>query len=216
VWAVHFEILTEDQSSKIAMDILIPKLLGNDVTYRIHPYKGIGRLPRDLHTTDDPSKRQLLNQLPRLLRGYGNTPDSGTIVVICDLDDRDKQSFLTELQQVLDACDPKPKALFCLAIEEFEAWYLGDYNAIRAAYPKAKDAVLRNYKNASICGTWECLADAVYNGGRKALKKRGWRSVGEEKSMWAKMITPHMDVENNQSPSFTEMQTRLRDAVQSA
>jgi hypothetical protein len=211
---MHFEILTEDQSSKVALEILIPKLLGDNVTYKIHSYRGIGRLPRDLKPNSDPSKRQLLDQLPRLLRGYGKTPNSGIIVVICDLDDRNKQEFLTELQQVLSACDPEPQVLFCLAIEEFEAWYLGDLNAVRAAYPKAKETVLHGYRNDSICGTWERLADAVYKGGNRALNRKGWMSVGEQKSIWAKMISPHMDVDKNQSPSFINMRTQLRGAVQ--
>jgi len=37
---VHFEFLLEDQSSEKAMNILIPKLLGDEVTYRTHPYQG--------------------------------------------------------------------------------------------------------------------------------------------------------------------------------
>ena len=35
---MHFEFLTEDQSSARAMEILIPKVLGDAITFRIHPY----------------------------------------------------------------------------------------------------------------------------------------------------------------------------------
>jgi hypothetical protein len=91
---------------------------------------------------------------------------------------------------------------FCLAIEEGEAWLLGDIPAVKQAYPKAKGAVLQTYENDSICGTWELLADAVYEGGAKALKDKGWMAVGVEKSRWASEITPLMDVAGNKSPSF--------------
>ena len=207
---MHFEFLTEDQSSGKAMEILIPKLLGNETTFRIHPYKGIGRISKNLRPKSDANKRILLDQLPKILSGYGRTPQSGIIVIICDLDDKDKQQFLSELQGILDACEPKPKTWFCLAIEEFEAWYLGDLIAIRKAYPYAKNAFLNSYVSDSICGTWELLADAVYKGGSKKLTKKGWQAIGEQKSVWAETISPHMNVNENNSPSFNEMYTKLQ------
>ena len=211
---MHFEFLTEDQSSRIAMDVLIPKLLSDKITYRIHSYKGIGRIPKGLRPKSDASKRILLDQLPKILRGYGRNPYCGNIVIVCDLDDNDKQQFLSELHGILGVCDPKPSTLFCLAIEEFEAWYLGDLNAIRTAYPQAKNTVLNSYINDSICGTWELLADAVYKGDHLLLLKKGWQAVGEQKSIWAKTISPFMIVENNISPSFMEMCSQLRSVVQ--
>ena len=105
----------------------------------------------------------------------------------------------------------QPDARFCLAIEEGEAWLLGDLAAIRAAYPHAKTSVLNGYVNDSICGTWECLADAVYRGGAAALKKKGRHAVGREKSAWAENIPPHMNVEKNNSPSFAYFREKLRE-----
>jgi hypothetical protein len=210
---MHFEFLTEDQSAGNAMEILIPKMLGNEVTYRIHPYKGIGRIPKGLHPKTDASRRILLDQLPKILRGYGNSPESGVVVIICDLDDNNKKQFLSELNKILNSCNPKPDARFCLAIEEFEAWYLGDLAAVRKANPKARNNILIGYKNNNICGTWELLADAVYKGGKIELMKKGWQAVGEQKSIWAKTITPHMNVEENISPSFNEMYTQLRNVI---
>jgi len=207
---MHFEFLTEDQSSGRALDILIPKILGDEITFRVHHYKGIGHIPKGLHPKSDASKRILLDQLPKILRGYGRTPYIGIIVVICDLDDKDKQQFLSELYGIRDACQPKPTTLFCLSIEEFEAWYLGDLNAVRKAYPYAKNAVLNRYIKDSICGTWELLADAVYKGGHQELSKKGWQTVGKQKSIWAETISPHMNVEENLSPSFNEMLSQLR------
>jgi hypothetical protein len=208
----HFVFLTEDISGKRAMDILIPKLLGDEITYKVYSYKGIGRIPSGMRPKTDASKRILLDQLPKVLNGYGSVPNSGTIVVICDLDDKNKADFLFQLEGMLDGCRHKPeKVLFCVAVEEFEAWYLGDLDAIKSAYPKAKDNILRNYTNDSICDTWELLADAIHDGGHKNLKKRGWQAIGEEKSVWASKISPYMDVEKNMSPSFIEMRDKLRD-----
>ena len=209
---MHIEILIEDQSSCIAMEALAAKLLdlGDGNTFRIHPYRGIGRIPEGLKPKTDASKRILLDRLPQLLKGYGKNPFYETVIIICDLDDRDKESFLLELNSLADSISQKPKTLFVLSIEEFEAWYLGDIEAIRKAYPAAKLNVLSQYKNDSICGTWEVLADAVYKGGSDALKRKGWQAVGEQKSVWAKKITPFMDINRNSSPSFNEMRVKLK------
>jgi hypothetical protein len=213
---MHLIFHIEDQSGAKAMEILIPKMFGSEVTHKIHWYRGSGRLPDGLKPGTDASKRILLDQLPKILRGYSKTPNYGTVVIICDLDNKNKEKFLSELQDLSNLCNPKSKVFFCLAIEEFEAWYLGDLKAVREAYPKAKNKVLNNYKNDEICGTWEVLADAVYPGGSKKLKKEVWNAAGEQKSVWAETISPHMNVDNNRSPSFNEMYAQLKDAVTSA
>ena len=214
---MHFEILVEDPSGKRALDILMPKILGDQHTFKVINYRGIGRIPRNLRSRTDASKRLLLDQLPRLLRGYGSTFDgyppsySAAVIVVCDLDDKCLKTFRRELFAVLNACSPKPETRFCIAVEEGEAWLLGDIPALKAAYPKAKGDVLNGYQNDVICGTWELLADAVSSGGSSALRKKGWQAVGREKSDWAEIIAPHMDVDANASSSFRYFRDKLRD-----
>ncbi len=210
---MHIEILVEDSSGAKLLEILIPRVIGRQGkphTWRIHPYKGIGRLPHDLSPQADPAKRALLNQLPRLLAGYGKTLHIDAVVVVLDSDKRDCGGFLTELKALLVQCDPAPNALFRLAIEEMEAWYLGDRQALLAAYPKAKKGALNLYQQDSICGTWELLADVVYPGGSAAIRKAGWPLPGQLKHVWAEKIGPLLDVENNQSPSFCKLRDGLR------
>ncbi len=162
-------------------------------------------------------KRILLDNLPRLLVGYGKSwyQGYGAVIVVCDLDDKCLKSFRTELVALLNQCNPQPETRFCIAIEEGEAWFLGDIPAIKQAYPKAKNAVLTTYINDSICGTWQKLADAVYNGGYQSLKEQGWVTVGKEKSTWAEKITPYMDIDNNLSPSFNYFVRKLRELAKS-
>jgi hypothetical protein len=152
--------------------------------------------------------KTLLQDLPRQLRAYGKTYDGyggaykAVMFVVCDLDDRCLKEFREQLLGMLDACNPRPDTRFCIAIEECEAWLLGDIPAVKTAFPKAKETVIQDYKNDSICGTWELFANAVFKGGAALLKKKGWQAVGMEKSRWAESITPYMDVEKNESPSF--------------
>jgi hypothetical protein len=214
---MHFEILVEDQSGKKMLDVLVPKIIGSEHTFFVHSYKGIGRIPKDLRGKTDPKKRILLDQLPRLLSGHGKTfanwPSDcrGAVIVICDLDDKCLKAFRRELLDLLSACNPQPETRFCIAIEEGEAWFLGDIPAIKKAYPRAKDSVLNAYENDSICGTWETLADAVCSGGSNALALLGYQGEGHEKSKWAETITPHMSIEMNNSPSFCYFRNKLRE-----
>ena len=216
---MHFEVLVEDQSGKKALDILIPKIIGDQHTFRVIEYRGIGHVPKNLKSSTDVSNRLLLDQLPKLLRGYGKTfaaypPDyPAAVILVCDLDDKCLKIFRQDLFTILNACNPKPETRFCIAIEEGEAWLLGDIPAIKAAYPKAKDNVLSRYKNDAICGTWELLADAVYRGGANELKKKGRIAIGQEKSIWAERIAPHMDVAINASPSFCYFQKKIRELI---
>jgi hypothetical protein len=153
---MHIEILVEDQSEKAFLDIAVERMILMDHTFKVHPYKGIGRIPKNLGKSGDASKRILLDQLPRLLRGYGAAfakypaDYKAAVIVVCDLDDQDLREFCADLISILNACSPKPNAFFCLAIEEGEAWLLGDLPAIIKAYPNARQRVLNDYVNDSI------------------------------------------------------------------
>jgi hypothetical protein len=216
---MHLEILVEDQSGKKALEILVPKIIGDDHTFKVYAYRGIGRIPRNLRPGSDASKRILLDQLPRLLQGYGRTFNNypsgyrAAVIVVCDLDDQCLRTFREELQSVLESSYPKPTTRFCIAIEEGEAWFLGDIPAVKIAYPDADGTVLASYRNDEICGTWEKLADAVYPGGSKALSAKGWQATGEVKSNWSESIAPLMDLSHNASPSFNYFQKKLRELV---
>jgi hypothetical protein len=204
---VHFEVLVEDVSGAIMLEAFLEKILGpigQQHTYRIHPYKGIGRLPKNLRGKADPTRRILLEQLPRVLRGYGRSLQYGeaAVIIVVDSDDNVCTAFKEDLVAVLNSCDPKPNTLFRIAIEEMESWLLGDMDAVKKAYPKAKDKVLESYVQDSICGTWEKLADAIYDGGSLKLKNLGWPHIGQAKCNWAKKISPMVDVDKNISKSF--------------
>lgn len=212
---MHLEILIEDVSGERALQNLVPKILGDGHTFTFHSYKGVGRIPPNMKDARDATKRILLENLPKLLKGFGRTfrgygrDYRAAVVVVCDLDDNDRGKFMTELNQVLNSCHPKPQTRFCLAIEEGEAWLLGDIPAVLGAFPKADKDVLNSYVNDAICGTWERLADAIYPGGSTSLRKKGHRAIGTEKMRWAREISPRMDVANNQSPSFRSFCTEL-------
>ncbi len=203
---MHIEILVEDSSGEKFLSMILPKLIGDQGTlhtWRIHAYKGVGRIPSKLNSDMDPSKRILLDQLPRILQGYGRTPGVDAVVVVLDTDKRNCAQLLIELNDLLARCNPAPKkTLFRLAIEEIEAWYLGDRAALLNAYPRADTRVLNRYSQDSLCDTWELLADAIHPGGAAAIKRTGWPLPGQIKHEWADKIAPRLEPDRNLSPSF--------------
>lgn len=202
---MHIEVLVEDSSGAALLRHLMPKFLGDNVgghTWRVHDFKGVGRIPKNLTLKSDPRRQTLLDKLPRMLEGYGATPGYDAVLVVVDTDDRNVAAFRRDLKRVLAQCENAPKTVFGVATEEIEAWYFGDRTALLTAFPRADKKVLNRYQQDAVCGTWEMLADALIKGGAATLKKQGFHKAGEFKHECANRIGPLMDVSRNQSPSF--------------
>ena len=170
----------------------------------------MGRIPTNLNAKADPSKRILLDRLRQVLPGLGKTPGIDAVVIVSDADKRDCRIFLAELKALAATCNPQPATVFRLAIEEIEAWCLGDFAALTGAYPRAKRAVLQGDVQDSACDTWALLADAVHPGGSTALKKAGWPLPGQVKHEWAEKIGLLMALDKNALPSFGKFRDGLR------
>lgn len=94
---------------------------------------------------------------------------------------------------------------FVLQLKEVEAWLLGDISAVESAYLNFKRSPQKKYIQDGICDTWEVLADMVYPGGLKKLKKTAgyaYSEIGKAKAEWADKIGVMLNIENNKSPSF--------------
>lgn len=206
---MHYEILVEGQSELTALSIMLPKILGEYGklhTWKIHKHQGIGSIPKDLNNVK-PTNRSLLGQLPAKINAYSAIKDDNrAILVLLDLDNADMTTMLAELKK-LKPEGSQLKIEFCFAIEELEAWFLGDNKAIGKYQPLYDQAQYKSYKQDSICGTWETLARIVNSSA--LLYPKHDRRVLMEKCMWAKKITPLMDVNSNLSPSFNYLKKCL-------
>lgn len=206
---MHFEILVEGQAELTALSILMQQIVGEygqPHTWKIHKHRGIGQIPDNPEARPNKNDQTLLHNLPSKLRAYGDERRVDVVVIVLvDLDDRpDCVSFKNNLIELLRYCQYQPRTLFRIAIEELEAWFLGDQQAIRQAYPDVRQQALDTYIQDSQSGTWEKLAEAVFPGGLVALGQHGKRSVKilEQKRIWASEICRHIDIQRNQSPSF--------------
>lgn len=211
---MHFQFLIEDQSGAALIEILMQRisLINEDITYNCKPFKGLGGFTKK-NTVKETKSGKLLNDLTTYLRGFNKSLQyiSSVIIVVLDNDTRNTEEFLVELNRVAQQNMITVDHVFCIAVEEVEAWLLGDEAAILAAYPLAKIQQLHTYVQDSICGTWEVLADVVYPGGVSKLKKEcsTYIEIGKCKSEWAQKIGSHMDIEHNNSPSFNHFMAEI-------
>lgn len=186
-----------------------------NITYKIHSFKGIGRIPSKANRMSQIKSKRLLTDLPMYLKGMNssleNMPGKKAIFVVLDSDDEDCAKLKCSLIQMYQELQISIQVFFCIAIEEMEAWLLGDSKALITAYPMAKRQLLQKYVQDSIIGTWEYLADTVYKGGLQALRKNtsSYYEIGMFKCECARNIGALLDIERNTSPSFKYFISKL-------
>ncbi len=215
---MYFQFLIEDQSGEKLIRILMDKIVATntDVTYDCKSFGGIGYLPKS-GSAKDIKTGKLLNDLPMNLRAFSRKLQGmpAAIFVVLDNDTRNPEEFRQQLERVAQHNMIVTDHVFCLAIEEMEAWLLGDEAAILTAYPKASLRHLHAYQQDGICGTWEVLADVVYPGGYKRMKKDccAYAQIGKLKSEWAQRIGEHMELHRNVSPSFQQFVSEVEKRI---
>lgn len=213
---MHFMFMIEDQST----EVLVRKVMGyftaaySNITFDCKSFKGIRGFTFK-NTVKETKSGKLLNDLATYMRGFDKSLQGirAAIIVVVDNDDRNTEEFRNSMEKVAEDNNIKTDHVFCIAVEEMEAWLLGDAQAIKQAYPKAKLNILHNYEQDSICDTWEFLADVIYPGGRKKMKKLPYGEIGRQKSIWANDIGTYMDFDNNSSPSFHSFLNEIRSRV---
>ncbi len=188
----HVEVLVEEPSMEAALRALLPRVLG-EMSFGVYPYQ---------------CKDDLLKRLPERLRGYSSwLPDDYRIIVVVDRDDQDCHRLKRNLEKITNDAGlrsrssvghPGYQVVNRIVIEELEAWYFGDWDAVRTAYPRVPDTIPNqaNYRDpdAIAGGTWEAF--------ERVLKRAGYFQTGLRKIEAARAIAEHWRLEGNRSRSF--------------
>lgn len=195
----HFFV--EEPSMEAFLMSFLPRVIGG-VEFRIYTHQG---------------KTDLLQRLPDRLRGYAAwMPATHRIVVIVDRDDDD----CVKLKSRLDAAARNAKLgtrsrargapwqlASRIAIEELESWYFGDWQAVRAAFPRAPATVASKARfrdpDAITGGTWEAF--------EKVMGAAGYFPGGLEKVTAAREIGLRVTPTENRSRSFQSLLAVLSD-----
>lgn len=198
---MHLEFLVEEPSAEAALQNLLPKLVGKDVTFNIRVFQG---------------KQDLLKNLPERLRGYRPwLPANWHIVILLDKDQEDCFELKLKLEEIAHkggfttrsnaSPDGKFNIINRIAIEELEAWFFGDVPALQAAYPRIPRFLdrRRNFRNPdAIHNTCEALG--------RVLKGVGYYRGGLPKIEVARRISVHMEPARNSSKSFQVFRSALQ------
>jgi hypothetical protein len=200
----HLEVLVEEPSAEEALKRILPGVLG-ETSCAIYRYEG---------------KKQLLQRLPQRLRGYARwLPPQYRILVLVDRDDDDCQELKARLEAAALSAGLTTRSrrgdsgqvVTRIAVEELEAWFFGDWDAVRAAYPRVKPNVpaRQPYRDPDAIqgGTWEAL--------ERILKKAGYFRTGLRKIEAARAIATHMEPHRNRSASFRTFLEVLEDFAES-
>ena len=192
---MHVEFWLEEESTKLALDQLLPRLFdGQANTFETFNYR---------------NREQLLEKLPGLLRDAAARMRAWPALRVVVLLDRDQKDCRAEKRQLealsraaglptktAPAADGRFWVVNRLACEELEAWYFGDRDVITQVYPRVR---AQHYEgiapdpDAISGGTWEAF--------QRLLARAGYPDT-RLKREWAARIGPHLDPARNQSASF--------------
>lgn len=186
------------------LNILLPRVLHGGATFEIHAFQG---------------KSDLLGKLEQRLRGYRRwLPSHWKLVVLVDRDNDDCLKLKARLEASAansgfrtrsQATSQDWHVVNRIAIEELEAWYFGDWEAVRAVYPRVNQGIpgQARYRNPDAIkgGTWEAF--------ERILKRHGYFSNGLRKTEAAKAIAAHTTPDQNRSRSFNHFLNALTEAA---
>lgn len=179
----HIDFLVEEPSMEALLRALLPRMLTKTTSYEIYSFQG---------------KQEMLKLLPDRLKGYSHwLPTDHGLVILIDRDQQDCKELKKKLLKIARSAKIK-HALTRIAIEELEAWYFGDWKAVRKSYPKVDPNVPQQSRyrdpDAIRGGTWEAF--------ERILKKAGYFTTGLRKLEVAREIGQNLNPSLNSSRSF--------------
>lgn len=202
--AAHLEVLVEEPSMEAFLRALLPRLLPQDRTFEIKAFQGKG---------------DLLAKLESRLRGYvAWMPDDWRILVVVDRDDEDCRRLKSRMELAARAAGLRTRSVAKsgswqlvnrIAVEELEAWYFGDWQAVRAAYPRVGPTVTRRagFRDPDDIagGTWEAF--------ERVMQRHGYFEGGLPKIEAARTLGAHVDPDRSTSPSFRLFRAAISEAL---
>lgn len=202
---MHVELLLEEPSAEIALCRLIPKIAGQKVSINPIVFQG---------------KPDLLDKLEPRLKAYRSwIPDDFRIVVLIDEDRENCRALKSRMERsalragLITKSRAAPGTRFHvlnrIAVEELEAWFLGDVHAIAQAFARVPVTLGQRsrFRNPDAVqgGTWEAL--------ERAFQQYGHFPGGLQKTEAAARISVFMDPDRNRSRSFQVFRDGLRTLI---
>lgn len=190
--AQYLVLLVEEPSMEAFLRVLLPRVLPAGCGFEVHSFRG---------------KSNLLKNLESRLRGYAQwLPENWRIVVMVDRDRDDCRELKDKIEAASAAAGLRTRSRAGgarwqvanrIVIEELEAWYFGDWQAVQSAYPRISRSVpgRTRYRNPdAVPGTWEAF--------ERILKAKRYFATGLRKIEAARAVAAHIEPRRNRSGSF--------------
>lgn len=200
----HLDFIVEEPSMEAFLRGLLPNMLSMRATFEVYPHQ---------------CKDDLIKNLPARLLGYSAwLPDSRRIVVVLDCDNDECSNLKVEIEKIVEKAGLRSRAkrenlpwqiVTRIAIEELEAWYFGDWAAVKQVYPKVNPNIptQAHYRHPDAIkgGTWEAF--------ERCLQKAGYFKGGLRKIEAARLLGQAIDPQRNRSPSFLAFRDAVIEAI---
>ncbi|ULX24935.1 DUF4276 family protein [Xanthomonas oryzae pv. oryzicola] len=176
--------LLEEHSARAMLESLLPRILSDDIQYRLIAFEG---------------KQDLEKQLERRIRGYQNP--LARFVILRDLDSHPDCRAVK--QNLLGICRLYGKIQFCLvriACTELETFYLADLAAVGMALQMSRLASHQNNRKFR-------SPDAIGNPSKELKLITGNRY---QKVAGSREIGKYLQLDNARSASFRNLVTGVR------
>ncbi len=200
--ASHLDILVEEDSMAAFLYEALPAVLPEGCTFKPHVFKG---------------KRGLIKNLESRLKGYAwSLPPEHRLVILIDRDQDDCHDLKRRIEGMVARAGLRSRSMVGggdwqaatrIVCEELEAWYFGDWEAVKDVYPGVRNALPGGHRNSDAItgGTWETL--------ERILRKAGYFTGGLRKVEAARAIGQRIDPNRNSSPSFRVFLDAVREAA---
>ena len=202
--ASYLEFLVEDVSTELFLKSWLTSFLPETCGYGVYAFRG---------------KEALLRRLPNRLQGYASwLPSDHRVVIVVDCDSDRCEELKSRMEDICEKAGLVSRrassalnwqVVTRIAIEELEAWYFGDWEAVLQTYPRVPTHIpdTRSYRNpdAIAGGTWEAF--------ERILQGSGYFAQGLAKTQVATAVGGHINPSRNRSRSFMKFRDAIVEAV---
>lgn len=172
---MYLVILVEEKSMREALICIMKKLEIPESHFKIIPHSGVSDLKKSL---------------PRKLRAWRKPQTE--FLVLRDNDNGDCQTRKGELEKICQNAGKQDVSTIRIVCQELESWFLGDLSAVENSGLTSKNLAQNQQKKKF---------REPDNIDKPSIELK--RIIPEyQKVMGAKMISPHLSINNNKSHSF--------------
>jgi hypothetical protein len=168
--------LLEEPSLKNVLEMLLPKIIPNSLTYQLIPHQG---------------KQDLAKSIPRKIKAFQFSPTT-KFIIVHDQDSHDCIQLKTELLTICQKAG-QSDILIRIVCRELESWFLGDLAAVEKAYGLKPQSLSRKQTQQKFRNP-----DQLNNAKQELIKlvKEYYEATH------SKAIAPHLSLTDNKSHSF--------------